>query len=200
MFGPCYGHPGVESLVGWRLLKLGGGLGGLCCCGEGGAGVHPGPVPGHLVCRAGGVSGHVRGADGGSDWGPCTPPCYRPGGAQVWLDAGIPILFFAVKFAVGCAVTQRAVEGGGFGWWTRGGIIGTLLWGPWLVLPIWWNSPQTSKSNGKPIISCSRCCPLPIETTLFKIRIHVVTGIKSLLDTIDGTGLLVLLLLVGIKL
>lgn len=155
----------------WWLLELRGGLGGLCCCWEGGASVHPCPVPGHLVGRAGGVSGHVGGADRGSHGGSCPPPR----GTQVWLDAGIAILFFAVKFAVCCLFTQGAVERGGFGWRAWGCIIGTLLWGPRLVLTIWGNSTKTSKSNGEPVISCCRGCPLPVETTLFKIRIHRVT-------------------------
>ena len=75
----------------------------LCCCWEWWAGIHPSSVPGHLVCGAGGVhggSGHIRGAHGRSDRGSCPPPCHRPGNrAEVWLDAGITILFFAVKFA-----------------------------------------------------------------------------------------------------
>ena len=66
----------------------------LSCRGEGGARVHPGPVPRHLVRGAGGVSGHVGGANRGADWGSSAPPW----GSQVWLDTGVTILFFTIKF------------------------------------------------------------------------------------------------------
>ena len=79
------------------------------------------------------------------------------------------------KPPVGCCVTQRAVERGGFGWWSGGGIVRTFLWGSGLVLAVWGDTPQTSEAYGKPVISRSRCSPLPVKPTLFIKRIHFVT-------------------------
>ena len=74
----------------------------LGCCGEAGAGVHPGPVPGHLVHTAGGVAGHVGGADcrphGGSSRP--SPATHTPHCSDVWLDVGgVTILLLAVQLA-----------------------------------------------------------------------------------------------------
>ena len=68
---------------------------------EAGAGVHPGPVPGHLVHTAGGVAGHVRGADARSHWGTPgpSPPSHTSHCSDVWLDVGVTILLLAVQLA-----------------------------------------------------------------------------------------------------
>ena len=69
--------------------------------GEAGAGVHPGPVPRHLVHTAGGVAGHVRGADARSHWGTPgpSPPSHTSHCSDVWLDVGVTILLLAVQLA-----------------------------------------------------------------------------------------------------
>ena len=74
----------------------------LRCSREGGTRVHPGSVPGHGVGGAGRVPRHVGGADGGPDGGARPrPPGHAPrhAPAQVRLDGGVPILFFAVDFS-----------------------------------------------------------------------------------------------------
>ena len=68
---------------------------------EAGAGVHPGPVPRHLVHTAGGVAGHVGGADtrphGGTAW--ASPASHTSHGPDVWLDVGVTVLLLAVHLA-----------------------------------------------------------------------------------------------------
>ena len=68
---------------------------------EAGAGVHPGPVPRHLVHAAGGVAGHVRGADSRPHWGTAwpSPPSHTSHCSDVWLDVGVTILLLAVQLA-----------------------------------------------------------------------------------------------------
>ena len=68
-------------------------------CGEAGAGVHPGPVPGHLVHTAGGVPGHVRGAHTRPHGGSSSPPGHTPRGSDVRLDVGVTVLLLAVQLA-----------------------------------------------------------------------------------------------------
>ena len=69
---------------------------------EGGAGVHPGPVPGGLVHhRGGGVPRHLRGADAGPDGGPPSPAWHRAGGPQVGLDVRVAVRLLAVDFTEG---------------------------------------------------------------------------------------------------
>ena len=73
----------------------------LCCGGEGGAGVHPGPVPGHLVGGAGGVSCHVGGADGRPHGGPTAPAGNTARGPQVGLDVCVAVHLLALDFTGG---------------------------------------------------------------------------------------------------
>ena len=77
-------------------------------CGEAGAGVHPGPVPGHLVHTAGGVAGHVRGADARSHWGTPwpSPPSHTSHCSDVWLDVGVTILLLAVQLAAASKINK----------------------------------------------------------------------------------------------
>ena len=69
---------------------------------EAGAGVHPGPVPGHLVHAAGRVAGHVWGAHTRPHWGTpwSSPPSHTSHCSDVWLDVGgVTILLLAVQLA-----------------------------------------------------------------------------------------------------
>ena len=73
----------------------------LCCRAEGGASIHPGPVP--RIHRGGGVPGHVRGAHWGAH---CTPD--SPGAPAGDTTARGPyvglywvaVLLFALNFTI----------------------------------------------------------------------------------------------------
>ena len=73
--------------------------------GQGGAGVHPGAVPRHLVRRRRGVPRHVRGADCRPHRSTCAPACHawcaRGGRPQVGLDVRrcVAVRLLAVDFA-----------------------------------------------------------------------------------------------------
>ena len=83
----------------------------LGCCREAGAGVHPGPVPGHLVHTAGGVAGHVRGADTRPHWGSprASPATHTAHCSDVWLDVGVTILLLAVQLAAAIKTVQTTL-------------------------------------------------------------------------------------------
>ena len=73
--------------------------------GQGGAGVHPGAVPRHLVRRRRGVPRHVRGAHCRPHRSTCAPACHawcaRGGRPQVGLDVRrcVAVRLLAVDFA-----------------------------------------------------------------------------------------------------
>ena len=84
----------------------------LGCCREAGAGVHPGPVPRHLVHTAGGVAGHVRGADTRPHWGSpgASPATHTAHCSDVWLDVGVTILLLAVQLAAVITIIKASKQ------------------------------------------------------------------------------------------
>ena len=79
------------------------------------------------------------------------------------------------KIPVGCCVCQRAVQG-----WCLGrrcwSVIGSILWGSWLMIAIGGHGAQTSQTYGESVVSSCWSPCVAIESTLCfcEIRIHCV--------------------------
>ena len=85
------------------------------------------------------------------------------------------LCFFSTDFKalpVCGGVSEGGVEGGGLGGGGGGGVVGRLLGGPGLVLPVGGDAPQAPQADGEPVVACGGRAPLPVEPTLLEVGIH----------------------------